>query len=60
MKKILKIQERCLLSVLNDNSSNYKELLQSSGSVSVETQRLCPIAYDVLRTLKDFMLIVKR
>ena len=48
-----KIQERCLLSVLNDNSSNFTALLQSSGSVSMETQRLRAITYQVFRTLND-------
>ena len=44
---------RCVRVVLNDYSSNYLELLQSSGSVSMETQRLHTIAYEVLKTLNN-------
>ena len=46
--KIAKIQERHLLSVLNDYLCNYSKLLQSSGSVSIETQHA-----DILKTLND-------
>ena len=41
-----KIQERCLQVALNDYSSNYSELLQSSRSASMETQRSHAIAYE--------------
>ena len=34
--RIEKNQERCILAVSNDYSSNYLKLLQSSGSVSME------------------------
>ena len=41
------MQERYVLAVVNDYSSNYSELHQSSGSVSMETQQLRAIAYEV-------------
>ena len=50
------IQERCLLAVLNDYLKKNSELLQCSACfsiVSMETQRLCAIAYKVFKTLSD-------
>lgn len=45
--KIEKVEEKCLLAVLIDYSSNYSELLQSSEFVSMEAQRLRAVAYEV-------------
>ena len=45
-----KKQERCLLAVLNCYSDNYLELLQRSGSVSLETQQMCSVACSIFKT----------
>ena len=37
----------------NDYSSSYSELPQNSESVSMETQRVRAIAYEVYKTLRD-------
>lgn len=46
-KKIEKVEEKCLLAVLIDYSSNYSQLFQSSDPVSMEARRLRAIAYEV-------------
>ena len=44
------------LGYFNDYFSNYSELLQSFRSVSMESQRLRDIAYDVFKTLNNLNL----
>ena len=44
------------LGYFNDYFSNYSELLQSFRSVSMETQRLRDIGYDVFKTLNNLNL----
>ena len=41
------------MAVLSEYSSNYSELLQSSGSVSMETQLVLLRAYEGFKTLND-------
>ena len=48
-----KTQEKFILTVTNDYSSNYPEQIQNSRSVSMETQRLRGIAYEAFKTLND-------
>ena len=41
------------MAVLNDYLSNHAELLQNYGSISMDTQRLCIIAYEGFKTLNN-------
>ena len=45
---------------LNDYSSNYSELFQSSGLVSIETQRLRALAQEDFKTLNDLNNVTHR
>ena len=50
-----KFQKGASLTVLNNYSSNYVKLLQSYESVSLETQRLRAVDYNVFKILKDLI-----
>ena len=50
-----KFQKGASLAVLNNYSSNHAKLLQSYESVSLETQRLRAMDYNVFKILKDLI-----
>ena len=49
--KVGKIHERSPEFLLNDYISSYAELLEKSTSVSMETERLRTMVYEILKTL---------
>ena len=53
VRKIEKIQERCLRILLNDYVSNYNELLTKSSKSTMEVNRLRTLALEIFRTIND-------
>ena len=53
MRKIEKIQERCLQMMLDDYESNYDALLHKSGKSTLEVKRLRTLAIEVFKTLNN-------
>ena len=51
VKKIEKIQERCLRLLLNDYAGNYEEMLKNSGKPTMEVRRLRILATEIFKTL---------
>ena len=53
MKKIEKIQERCLQIILDDHKSNYDALLHKSGKSTMNVKRLRNLAIEIFKTLNN-------
>ena len=53
IRKIEKIQKRCLRIVLDDYCSNYDVLLRKSGKVTIEIKRLKVLAIEIFKTVNN-------
>ena len=53
IRKIEKIQKRCLRIILNDYESDYETLLCNSNKPTMETQRLRTLAVEIFKTLNE-------
>ena len=53
MRKIKKIQKRCLRITLNDYESDYETLLRNSNKLTMEIQRLRTLAVEIFKTLNE-------
>ena len=56
IRKIEKIQKRCLRIVLDDYYSNYDVLLRKSGKVTIEIKRLKVLAIEIFKTVNNLNL----
>ena len=54
LRKILKIQKRCLRTVLDDYDSDYDVLLRKSGKVTMEIKRLRVLVIEIFKTINNF------
>ena len=53
IRKIEKIQKRCLRIVLDDYDSDYDALLRKSGKVTIEIKRLRVLAIEIFKTVNN-------
>ena len=53
VRKIEKIQKRCLRITLNDYESDYETLLRNSNKLRMEIQRLRTLAVEIFKTLNE-------
>ena len=53
IKKIEKIQKRCLRIDLDDYESDYEVLLRKSGKVAMEIRRLRVLAIEIIKTVNN-------
>ena len=53
IRKIEKIQKRCLRIVLNDYECNYETLLRNSNKPTMEIRRLRTLAVEIFKTLNE-------
>ena len=53
IRKIEKIQKRCLKIVLDDYDSDYDVLLRKSGKVTMEIKRLKVLAIEIFKTVNN-------
>ena len=53
MRKIKKIQKRCLRIILNDYESDYETLLCNSKKPTLEIRRLKTLAVEIFKTLNE-------
>ena len=53
IRKIEKIEKRCLRIILNDYESDYETLLRNSNKPTMEIRRLRPLAVEIFKTLNE-------
>ena len=53
IRKIEKIQKRCLRIILNDYESDYETLLRKSNKPTMEIRRLRTLAVEIFKTLNE-------
>ena len=53
IRKIEKIQKRCLRIILNDYESDYETLLRNSNKPTMEIRRLRTLAVEIFKTLNE-------
>ena len=53
IRKIEKIQKRCLRIILNDYEGDYETLLRNSNKLTMEIRRLRTLAFEIFKTLNE-------